>query len=379
MEEIIRDQQAAGTAAESSVANAAADMAAKIFGGEAQPNAMAQAARVLKGAPEEAPAEQPAEPAKPVFEETPVDVDSVTAKLLETVANFNGTGFCGAFNIRSNGKSLGRQSTEHIHIDTKTDNPGLDIHIAPGTRGEEVYIPACVTKAGYDDLVYNDFFVGKDADVVIVAGCGIHTETGEPARHNGIHRFFLEEGARVLYVEKHVGTGAKGPKKVIDPQTECFLKDGAYLEMDTSQLGGVSSSVRKTRATLDGKSTLVIKERLLTDDDETAETFFEVELNGEGSSVNLMSRSVARGNSHQAYQSNIIGNTICYGHSECDAILAENGRVDAAPKLSANSEDAQLIHEAAIGKIAGEQIMKLRTLGLTEEEAEAAIINGFLK
>ncbi|MBR5641732.1 MAG: SufD family Fe-S cluster assembly protein [Firmicutes bacterium] len=287
--------------------------------------------------------------------------------------------FTGAYNIRSNCMSLGRQSTDNVKIDSKTDNPGLDIHIAPGTKGEDVLIPACVTKAGVDDLVYNDFFVGEGADVTIIAGCGIHTETGEPARHSGIHRFFLEKGSRVKYVEKHIGTGANDTKKTIDPQTEVFLGPDSYMEMDTVQLGGVSSSVRKTRGTVGDRATLVIKERLLTDGDETATTDFEVEMNGEDSGVNLISRSVARGDSYQAYRSNIIGNAKCTGHSECDAILSENGRVDASPELVANNRDAALIHEAAIGKIAGEQILKLRTLGLTEEEAEKAIIDGFLK
>ncbi|MBQ3660844.1 MAG: SufD family Fe-S cluster assembly protein [Firmicutes bacterium] len=287
--------------------------------------------------------------------------------------------FTGAYNIRSNCMSLGRQSTDNVKIDSKTDNPGLDIHIAPGTKGEDVLIPACVTKAGVDDLVYNDFFVGEGADVTIIAGCGIHTETGEPARHSGIHRFFLEKGSRVKYVEKHIGTGANDTKKTIDPQTEVYLGPDSYLEMDTVQLGGVSSSVRKTRGTVGDRATLIIKERLLTDGDETATTDFEVEMNGEDSGVNLISRSVARGDSYQAYRSNIIGNAKCTGHSECDAILSENGRVDASPELVAKNRDAALIHEAAIGKIAGEQILKLRTLGLTEEEAEKAIIDGFLK
>ncbi|MBR3033812.1 MAG: SufD family Fe-S cluster assembly protein [Firmicutes bacterium] len=287
--------------------------------------------------------------------------------------------FTGAYNIRSNCMSLGRQSTDNVKIDSKTDNPGLDIHIAPGTKGEDVLIPACVTKAGVDDLVYNDFFVGEGADVTIIAGCGIHTETGEPARHSGIHRFFLEKGSRVKYVEKHIGTGANDTKKTIDPQTEVYLGPDSYLEMDTVQLGGVSSSVRKTRGTVGDRATLIIKERLLTDGDETATTDFEVEMNGEDSGVNLISRSVARGDSYQAYRSNIIGNAKCTGHSECDAILSENGRVDASPELVANNRNAALIHEAAIGKIAGEQILKLRTLGLTEEEAEKAIIDGFLK
>jgi len=309
-----------------------------------------------------------------------IKIDAQTQAILDVVAGDSKEFFKGAFNIRSNMGCLGRQESENIKISSKADGkPGLEIHIAPGTKDEKVFIPACVTKAGIDDLVYNDFYVGEGADVVIVAGCGIHTETGEPARHNGIHRFFLAKGSRALYEEKHIGTGAEEAKKVIDPVTEVFMEEDSYLEMDTSQLGGVTSTDRKTTAKLGKGATLVIKERLLTDNEETAKTFFEVELNGEGSGVNLMSRSVARGNSHQEYTSNIIGNAKCTGHSECDAIIAENGKVDASPKLIANNGDAELIHEAAIGKIAGEQILKLRTLGLTEEEAESAIIDGFLK
>ena len=298
---------------------------------------------------------------------------SVTEELLKLVSSWNGS-FKGAFNIREDGGCAGRQSTEHIKIDTKKDLPGLDIHILPGTKGETVSIPACVTHGDVDDLVYNDFYVGEYADVTIVAGCGVHTENGEPARHNGIHRFFLEKGARVKYIEKHVGTGIKS----IDPVTECDLKEGAVLEMDTSQIGGGGRPTRTTKATLGPKAKLVIRERLLTEADQQAHTDFEVTMNGEGSSTDLVSRSVARGNSYQAYRSKIIGNAPCAGHSECDAIIADHGRVDAAPELSANDGDAALIHEAAIGKIAGEQIMKLRTLGLTEEEAEEKIVEGFL-
>lgn len=302
---------------------------------------------------------------------------SVTEELLKLVSSWNGT-FKGAFNIREDGGCAGRQSTEHIKIDTKKDLPGLDIHILPGTKGETVSIPACVTHGDVDDLVYNDFYVGEYADVTIVAGCGVHTENGEPARHNGIHRFFLEKGARVKYIEKHVGTGHGTGIKSIDPVTECDLKEGAVLEMDTSQIGGVDRTTRTTKAALGPKAKLVIRERLLTEADQQARTDFEVTMNGEGSSTDLVSRSVARGNSYQAYRSKIIGNAPCAGHSECDAIIADHGRVDAAPELSANDGDTALIHEAAIGKIAGEQIMKLRTLGLTEEEAEEKIVEGFL-
>ncbi len=307
-------------------------------------------------------------------------MEKITQDLLQTISDWDGKDDGKtAFNIRENCASAGRVSTEHIKIESKTNNPGLNIRIASETDKEKVYIPACITKAGVDDLVYNDFYVAEGADVIIVAGCGIHTETGEPARHNGIHRFFLGKNAHVLYLEKHVGSGFIKAKRAIDPVTEAFLEEGAVLEMETSQLGGVQTAVRNTKATLGANASLIINEHLLTAEDETLTTHFDVELNGDGSNVNLISRSVARGNSYQEYHSNIIGNAKCSGHSECDAIVTDHGKVTAQPALIAANEDAALIHEAAIGKIAGEQILKLRTLGLSEEEAEAAIINGFLK
>ncbi len=304
-------------------------------------------------------------------------MNSVTEQLLKLVSDWKG-GFQGAYNLREDGQCAGRQSTDHVKIESKTDLPGLDIHILPGTKGEVVSIPACVTHGDVDDLVYNDFYVGEGADVTIVAGCGVHTENGEPARHNGIHRFFLDRNSHVKYIEKHVGTGRGQGLRSIDPVTAADLKEGAVLEMDTAQIGGVDRSARKTTATLGKNAKLLIRERLLTEGDQEAQTEFEVRMEGEGSATDLISRSVARGNSHQAYRSRIIGDAPCTGHSECDAILADHGRVDAAPELSANHGDAALIHEAAIGKIAGEQILKLRTLGLTEKEAEEQIVAGFL-
>ena len=249
----------------------------------------------------------------------------------------------------------------------------------PGTRGETVYIPACVTHSSVDDLVYNDFFIGEGADVVIVAGCGVHSDGSDTARHNGIHRFFLEKGARVLYKEKHIGTGKGTGLRKIDPVTDAYLKEDSYLEMDTVQLRGVDRTTRSTSAVLDKGAKIVVRERIMTDGDEDAVTKFKVELNGEDCGADLVSRSVARGNSHQAFYSVIEGNNRCTGHSACDAILAEHGRVDAQPALNAANVDAALIHEAAIGKIAGEQILKLCSLGLTREEAEEKIIEGFLK
>lgn len=305
-------------------------------------------------------------------------MNKITEELLRIVSDFKGS-FKGAFNIREDGACAGRQSTDNIQIDSKTDGPGLVIHVKPGTKGETVYIPACVTHGNIDDLVYNDFYIGEGADVLIVAGCGVHTDTEEEARHNGIHRFFLEKGAHVRYEEKHVATGSGEGTKRIDPVTSVTLAEDASLEMDTVQLGGVDSTLRRTNALLAARSRLVVRERILTDGDETAKSDFDVLLEGEDSGVDLISRSVAKGRSHQTFNSCIRGRARCTGHSECDAILADQGTVTATPALEASHVDASLIHEAAIGKIAGEQLLKLQTLGLTEEEAEAKIIEGFLK
>lgn len=305
-------------------------------------------------------------------------MNKITETLLRIVSEYDGD-FKGAFNIREDGQCAGRQSTENVKIESKKDKPGLEIHIKPGTKGEKVFIPACVTKSNIDDLVYNDFFVGEGADVTIVAGCGVHSDGEEEARHNGIHRFFLEKGAHVLYTEKHIGTGEGTGAKRIDPVTEVELAEDASLEMDTVQIRGVDSTIRKTTGTLAARARLVVRERIMTDGYEKAQTDFEVTLAGEDSGADLVSRSVARGHSHQIFNSVIKGENRCTGHSECDAILADEGTVSAAPALEASHVDAELIHEAAIGKIAGEQILKLRTLGLTEEEAEEKIISGFLK
>ncbi len=305
-------------------------------------------------------------------------MNKITEELLRMVSDFKGS-FKGAFNIREDGGCAGRQSTENIKIESKADAPGLVIHVRPGTKGETVYIPACVTHGSIDDLVYNDFYIGEGADVRIVAGCGVHTDNEEEARHNGIHRFFLEKGAHVLYEEKHVATGSGQGAKRIDPVTSITLAEDASMEMDTVQLRGVDSTVRRTNALLAARSRLVVHERLLTDGDETAKSDFDVLLEGEDAGVDLISRSVAKGHSHQSFHSCLRGRARCTGHSECDAILADQGTVTATPALEASHVDASLIHEAAIGKIAGEQLLKLRTLGLTEEEAEAKIIEGFLR
>ena len=305
-------------------------------------------------------------------------MNKITDELLRIVSDFTGT-FQGAYNIREDGGCAGRQSSENIRISSLEGRPGLRIDVKPGTKGETVYIPACVTKGDINDVTYNDFYIGEGADITIVAGCGVHTDDGHDARHNGIHRFFIEKGAAVLYKEKHIGTGAGGGGKHIDPVTEIYLDEDSQLTMDTVQLSGVDSTTRTTSAVLKARAKLLVRERLMTNGAEAARTDFDVKLEGEDSSADLVSRSVARGRSHQQFRSNIRGLTRCTGHSECDAILADSGTVLALPALEASHIDASLIHEAAIGKIAGEQLMKLRTLGLTEAEAEERIIQGFLK
>ena len=303
--------------------------------------------------------------------------EKITNELLNIISEGDNK-FKGAYNLRVDGTCAGRQSSENISITSKTDKPGLEIRVKPGTKGESVSIPACVTHGDVDDLVYNDFYVGEDCDITIVAGCGVHTETGEPARHNGIHAFYIGNNSKVMYIEKHVGTGKGTGLKSIDPVTRVTLFKGASLTMDTAQIGGVDRSERLTECVLEEDSRLMIRERLLTEHEQTANTVFKVELNGKNSAADVVSRSVARDKSHQSYTSVIIGNAPCTGHTECDAIIAGEAYVDASPQLCAHDCDAALIHEAAIGKIAGEQILKLQTLGLTELEAENKIIEGFL-
>ena len=305
-------------------------------------------------------------------------MNSTTKEILKIVSDWKGS-FCGAYSIREDGKSVARMSTEHVHINPKEDKPGLDIIIDEGAKDETISIPACVTHGDVDDLVYNDFYIGKDADVTIIAGCGVHTDNGEPARHNGIHRFFLGENAKVRYLEKHVGLGKGDGRKSIDPVTEIFLDKNASMEMETSQIGGVTDSKRVTNGVVKEGGRLVIHERLLTEKEQKAYSEFSVDMIGDDSSVDLVSRSVAKDESHQDFKAVIYGNAKCSGHSECDAIITGHGTVSATPQLDANNLDASLIHEAAIGKIAGEELLKLRTFGLTEEEAEERIIKGFLR
>lgn len=305
-------------------------------------------------------------------------MDNIQRQLLEQISDLHEIP-SGAYNIRANGKLDSRNTTEHIDIVTKTDVPGIDIIIKPGTKNESVHIPVVLTQSGLEDMVYNDFYVGEDADVTIVAGCGIHNGGDKKSEHDGIHRFFLEKNARVKYIEKHYGTGDGSGERVLNPTTEVTLGEGSTMEMDTLQIKGVDSTVRTTRAKLAAGSTLVIHEKIMTHGKQTAKTDFTVDMDGEDSHASVVSRSVARDSSHQVFLSKINGNNRCKGHTECDAIIMDHGSVSAIPELTANHIDASLIHEAAIGKIAGEQLIKLMTLGLTEHEAEEQIISGFLK
>ena len=285
----------------------------------------------------------------------------------------------GAYNIRANGEAAGRNSTANIEITSKTDKPGIDIRIKPGTVNESVHIPVVLSESGLKDVVYNDFFVGDDCDVVIVAGCGISNCGDQDSAHDGVHRFFIGKNAKVKYVEKHYGEGTGRGKRVMNPKTEVNIGEGSSVEMEMVQIKGIDDTVRDTIAKLDKDAKLVVHERLMTHGSQRAESCYTIELNGEGSSADVVSRSVAKEESWQLYRSRIVGNTLCSGHTECDAIIMDKAKVLAVPELEANNIDAALIHEAAIGKIAGDQIIKLMTLGLTESEAEEQIINGFLR
>ncbi len=305
-------------------------------------------------------------------------VDAIQKQLLEEIADLHEVPE-GAYNIRANGVKAARNTTANIDIISKEDGSGIDIKIKPGTKKESVHIPVVLSQSGLKEMVYNDFYVGEDSDVVIVAGCGIHNSGSADSEHDGIHRFFIGKNARCKYVEKHYGAGDGNGKRILNPTTEVYMEEGSYAEMEMVQIKGVDSTVRKTKAELKAGAKLLVRERLMTHGNQTAISDYEVYLNGEGASADVVSRSVAKDTSYQKFDSRIIGNTPCSGHTECDAIIMDKARILAIPQLEANDLDAALIHEAAIGKIAGEQIMKLMTLGLTEEEAEEQIVNGFLK
>jgi len=305
-------------------------------------------------------------------------MDEIQKTLLEQVADLHEVP-SGAYNIRANGASAGRNTTANIDIVTKDDQEGIDIVIKSGTKKESVHIPVVLSQSGLTEMVYNDFHVGDDCDVTIVAGCGIHNSGDDASRHDGIHTFYIGKNSHVKYVEKHYGSGDGKGERIMNPQTVIRLGENSYLEMETVQIRGVDSTKRSTDAILEDGAKLVITERLMTHGTQFAESSFNVDLNGAGSSANLISRAVAKEDSKQIFLAKINGNNRCAGHSECDAIIMDNAKISAIPEITANHLDAALIHEAAIGKIAGEQLTKLMTLGLDEKQAEEQIIKGFLK
>ncbi|MBP5579701.1 MAG: SufD family Fe-S cluster assembly protein [Ruminococcus sp.] len=307
-----------------------------------------------------------------------VQMDAVQKRLFQEVADLHGIPE-GAYNLRANGQAISRNTTANIDIQSKTDVSGIDIRIKDGTRNESVHIPVVLSQSGIKENVYNDFYIGENCDVLIVAGCGIENCGSQDSEHDGIHRFYIGKNSRIKYVEKHYGSGDGSGKRILNPVTEVYMEEESTMEMEMVQIKGVDSTERTTIAELKENAKLIVRERLMTHGIQQAGSIYKVDLKGDGSSADVVSRSVARDDSYQKLDLCIIGNAACSGHTECDSIIMDNGRILAVPSLEANSIDAALVHEAAIGKIAGEQLIKLMTLGLTEAEAEEQIINGFLK
>ena len=305
-------------------------------------------------------------------------LDSIKKGLLEQVAGIHEIP-AGAFSLRVDGKTFATGNSENIEIVPKQDKPGIDIYIRPGTKKESLHIPVILAQTGLKELVYNDFHIGEDCDVTIVAGCGIHNGGAGESEHSGVHSFFVGKNSRVRYIEKHYGEGDGNGRNIMNPTSVIELAESAYMEMETAQIKGVDSTDRTTRAKLAEKATLIVREKLMTHGDQVAKTYFEIDLNGAECATHVISRSVARDQSKQLFVSHVNGNNVCSGHTECDAIIMDGASVSAVPEILANHPEASLIHEAAIGKIAGEQLIKLMTLGLTEKEAEEQIIGGFLK
>ena len=305
-------------------------------------------------------------------------LDPIQVEMLKQIADLHSVPE-GAYSLRINGQLHGKNSSEHISIVKKEDVAGIDIIIAPNTKNESVHIPVVLSQSGIKESVYNDFHIGEGCDVTIVAGCGIHNGGSEGSEHSGIHRFFVGKGAKIRYVEKHYGSGEGTGERVMNPTTEIFMDEDSYMEMETTQIKGVDSTDRRTTAKLADRATLIVHEKLMTHGAQIADTYFSIDLNGEDCGAHVVSRSVAKDSSKQKFVSHVNGNNRSSGHTECDAIIMDGASVVAIPEISANHTEASLIHEAAIGKIAGEQLIKLMTLGLTEKEAEEQIINGFLK
>lgn len=305
-------------------------------------------------------------------------MNKIDKELLEQISNLHGVPQ-GSFNIRKNGQALKRKSTSEIEILPKPDKSGIDIIVKPNVKNRSVHIPVIITVGGFNDLVYNDFYIGENAEVSIIAGCGIHNSANETSQHDGVHSFHLEKGCKVKYIEKHLGLGKEGAGKILNPTTNIVMEESSEFEMETYQLGGVTYSNRITKAKIKDNAKLLVTEKILTTNTQTAITHFTANLVGKNASVNIVSRSVAKDNSKQKFISNVIGNNECFGHVECDGIILNNAVIESTPKIVAKDVNASLVHEAAIGKIAGEQITKLMTLGLNKDEAEELIIKGFLK
>ena len=305
-------------------------------------------------------------------------MDEIQKRLLLEVADLHDVPM-GAYNLRANGKSVGRGSSANIEITSKEDGSGIDIRIKPGTKNESVHIPVVMSESGMKETVYNDFYIGEGADVVIVAGCGIDNCGTQDSEHDGVHRFFVGENAKVKYVEKHYGSGDGKGQRILNPVTEVTMEAGSSMEMEMVQIKGVDSTSRTTEANLKADASLIVRERLMTHGTQYAYSEYEGTLDGENASADVVSRGVAKDKSYQKLDLRIVGNAACHGHTECDSIIMDEGRILAVPSLEANNVDAMLVHEAAIGKIAGDQLIKLMTLGLTEKEAEEQIVNGFLK
>ena len=306
-------------------------------------------------------------------------MDELLSGLLRSIADISDGPTVGAYNIRQDGEGISRRSTETVQIEPKADKPGIDIRVAPFSKAEKVHIPVVITKSGVNDLVYNDFYIGEGADVEIVAGCGIHNSGCETSEHDGIHRFFIGKGAKVRYVEKHYGEGDGTGGRILNPTTVVELGENAVCEMEMVQIKGVDSTLRETTARLEKGAKLTVIERLMTHGDQTARSDMVIELNGTGAAAQIISRSVAKDQSDQVFNPRAVGNAMCHAHVQCDSIIMDRAHIRSIPEIAANHCDAQIIHEAAIGRINNDQLTKLRTLGLTESEAEAVIIEGFLK
>ena len=305
-------------------------------------------------------------------------MEKIDFSMLGKIADITDIPSVGAYNIRKNGLGVERKSTENIEIVNKTDKPGIDIKIKPGTKAEKVHIPVIITEDGVNDVVYNDFYIGEGADVEIVAGCGIHNSGCNTSEHDGIHRFFIGKNARVKYVEKHYGEGEGTGKKILNPVTQVFMEENSYCEMEMVQIEGVDSTLRETEVNLEAGAKYVVLEKLMTHDEQKAESNMVINLNGKDASAQIISRSVAKNNSEQIFKPTAVGNADCKAHVQCDSIIMDNAKISSVPAITANNADAQIVHEAAIGRINNDQLLKLMTFGMNEEEAENVIVQGFL-